>query len=175
MMKSLIYSIWLMPCAEQRAELDALIQELAERYTTPVFAPHTTLCSGTWTRAEQNLLNSFERFATQTVPVELSVQGIDWTDHWASFLFLRLAGDDALFERAASGIEGAHLSMVGPHLSLLYGLPPAGFDRAALRQELAGRLPQAIRFDSLALVRPLTGQWKDIESWEIVRGADITL
>ncbi|MBC8206735.1 MAG: hypothetical protein ISR85_01130 [Kiritimatiellales bacterium] len=165
-MKPFAYSIWLMPCAEQRAELAALIQALSNRYATPAFAPHTTFCSGTWNLDEQDLRDAFGRLAVQTAPVELTVRGIDWADHWAFFFFLRLAGGEAVFKRAPSRIEGAHLSSIGPHLSLLYGLGAAGIDRDALRQELAVRLPPRIRFNSLTLVRPSTGRWEDVGSWE---------
>ena len=166
MIKPITYSIWLMPCAEQRAELTELIQALSGRYATPAFIPHTTLCSGIWSLDEQDLRNTFERLAIQTAPVELTVRGIDWTDHWASFLFLRLAGGKELFERAVSCFDGAHLSSVGSHLSLLYRLNPAGIDRAALRQELTDRMPTHIRFSSLELVCPATGRWEDVVSWE---------
>ena len=170
-MKPFAYSIWLMPCAEQRGEMAELIQALSGRYATPVFTPHTTLCSGAWNLDEQDLRNAFERLAVQTASVELAVRGIDWTDHWASFFFLRLAGGEALFERAASCIDGAHLPSVGPHLSLLYGLELADIDRDVLRAELAVRLPPRIRFDLLALVRPSTGRWEDVGNWETLCSA----
>ena len=173
-MKPFVYSIWLMPCAEQQTELEQMIRELSVRYRAPLFIPHTTLCSGVWSKDEENLRDAFQRLAAQTAPVELDVCGIDWTDHWASFFFLRLGGAEDFFQRAVCGIEGAHLSAVGPHLSLLYGLDPMSIDRDALRQELAGWLPPRIRFDSLALVRPSTGRWEDVDQWEIHLSVDLT-
>lgn len=173
-MKPLAYSIWLMPCAEQRTELEQIIRELSVRCRAPLFIPHTTLCSGIWSKSEEDLRDAFERLAAQTAPVELDVRGIDWTDHWNSFFFLRLRGAEDLFQRAASCIERSHLSEVGSHLSLLYRFNPEGLDREALRQELVGRLPPCIRFDSVALVRPLTGLWEDVDQWKILLSADLT-
>lgn len=170
-MKPFIYSIWLMPCEEQCARLSILIQNLSDQYATPAFAPHTTLCSGEWTLSEQELLKHVEQFAGQTAPIELTVHGIDWTDHWASFFFLLLTGEGDFFDRAASFIEGSHGSTVGPHLSLLYGLPSVEADRAGLRQKLAARVPPSIRFESLALVRPSTGCWKEVANWETLSSA----
>jgi len=173
-MKPFAYSIWLMPCAEQRTELEQIIRKLSIRYCTPLFIPHITLCSGAWSKDEEDLRDAFERLAAQTAPVELAVRGIDWTDHWVSFFFLRLRGAEDFFQRAACGIAGAHLSEIGPHLSLLYRFNPERFDREALRQELVKRLPPCIRFDSVALVRPSTGLWEDVDQWKILLSADLT-
>jgi hypothetical protein len=41
-------------------------------------------------------------------------------------------------------------------------------DREALRGGLEGTLPERVRFDSLALVRPATGRWEDVGSWEFL-------
>lgn len=101
------------------------------------------------------------------LPVNTS--GIDWTDHWATFFFLRLTGADDLFARAALLADGSHPPEIGPHLSLMYSFGNHIIERDALRAELEGILPDVIRFDSLALVRPATGRWEDVERWETVR------
>lgn len=99
----------------------------------------------------------------------MKVDGIDWTDHWATFFFLRLACTDDLFSRAAERVEGSHPPEIGPHLSLMYSFGEKTIDRAALCAELEGRLPEVIRFDSLALVHPATDRWEDVERWETVQ------
>lgn len=162
------YSIWLMPCAEQCETLRQTINSLAVRFEVPPFAPHVTLCSGHCYTEKTDVLDALEGLAAKTVPVELAVEGVGWTDHWASFFFLRLSGANVLFKHAAALFEDAHPPSVGPHLSLLYGLNAAAVDRAALRQEMAGSLPSTIRFDRLALVRPATGRWEDVNSWKIL-------
>lgn len=43
-----LYSLWLLPCAEDSDLLSALIQELAEVHHSPLFLPHLTLASPIW-------------------------------------------------------------------------------------------------------------------------------
>lgn len=97
----------------------------------------------------------------------MKVVGIDWTDDWATFFFVRLTGADDLFSQAARFVEGAHSPEIGPHLSLLYSFGDQPIDREALRAEVAGSLPETIRFDALALVRPESGRWEDVASWKV--------
>lgn len=99
-MKPFVYSIWLMPCAEQRAVLGQVISDLASRCDALSFISHATLCSGEWS-GEQSTLS-------------------------------------------------------------------------AVFKVLAGRLPPTVRFDSMALVRPSTGHWEDVKSWEILCSADLS-
>jgi putative hydrolase of the HAD superfamily len=161
-----LYSIWLMPCVEQRAMLEETIRRLANRFDTPPFAPHATLCSGVWKKSQAELMDAVGRLQS-ALSVELSSGGIDWTDHWSTFFFVRLTGAEDLFAFAAEQLNGSHPPSVGPHLSLLYSFGGQSIDRETLRSELAGSLPETIRFDSLAMVRPLTGRWEDVAGWQI--------
>ena len=163
------YSVWLVPRDEQREQLGQLIHELSKRFGLPKFAPHLTLCSGEWGGENAALRKAFRRLAVDIEPVELAVDGIDWTGHGSTFFFLRLRGAEHLFEPAAPRIDGSHPPAIGPHLSLLYGLGLTDIDRAALRQELIGRLPSGVRFESLALVHPADGDWKKFGEWSTAR------
>jgi hypothetical protein len=165
------YSIWLVPCAEQREALQRTINGLSARFGTPPFMPHATLCSGVWNKSEAELFAAVEKVGRSLRESRLSmkVDGIDWTDHWATFFFVRLTGADDLFSRAAERVEGSHPPEIGPHLSLMYSFGDKQIDRDALCAELEGSLPDVIRFDSLVLVRPATGRWEDVERWETVR------
>lgn len=165
------YSIWLMPCAEQREELQQTINGLSARFATPSFMPHVTLCSRVWNKSEAALFAAVETVGRSLRESRLSLKedGIGWTDHWATFFFLRLTGADDLFSQAAERVEGSHPPEIGPHLSLMYSFGDKQISRDALRAELEGSLPELIRFDSLVLVRPATGRWEDVERWETVR------
>jgi hypothetical protein len=165
-MKSFPYAIWLMPCAEQRAELEMIIHELSARFGTSPFASHATLCSGVWKSGEAELLRAIEQ-QDRLVPVELAAGGLDWTDHWSTWFFFRLQNGGAICEQASILITGSHPPAAGPHLSLMYRFQTEGIDREALREELNNRLPRIIRFDELALVRPAAGGWEDVASWKI--------
>jgi len=160
------YSIWLVPCAEQRAKLARVIESLAARFGTAPFAPHATLCSGTWDQGFPALIQTVDRMAAQFSSQRLTVEGMSWSDRWFGFFFLRLRCETNLFERACGLAEGSHSPDIGPHVSLLYSFDAEGIDRHALREGLAGAMPSAIRFDTLELVRPATGRWEDVAGWE---------
>lgn len=179
------YAIWLMPCAEQRDALLSVIDKLAARFGTPLFAPHATLRSGVWKKSEAELIEAVEKagrsrrehrgqfstFAEASADEgELSLlmktNGIDWIDQWFGFFFVRLKGGGEFFAQATKMVEGSHPPEIGHHVSLLYSFGDKHIDREALRAELAGSLPEIIRFDSLALVRPTTGRWEDVSGWE---------
>ena len=165
-MREFPYAVWLMPCAEQREALQEIIGRLAFQFGTPSFAPHTTLCSGVWKKNEAELIEAVRgRLGQPSLPIKTN--GIGWTEHWSTFFFLRLNGAPDLFAQVASQIVGSHPPAIGPHLSLLYGLGDKPIDREALRDELAGTLSETIYFDSLALVRPSSGRWENIEAWQI--------
>jgi hypothetical protein len=155
-----------MPCAKDREELGRIIDSLAARFETPPFTPHATFCSGVWRREASCLTALVARLAAE-LPITMGVEEVDWTDHWATFFFLRLSGAEDLFSRVSGLVEGSHPPPVGSHLSLLYGPGASCIDRASLRQELVDCLPATIRFDRLAMVRPATGRWADVKSWEI--------
>jgi hypothetical protein len=170
-MTSFRYSIWLAPCAEQREVLQRTIDSLAVRFGTPSFEPHATLCSGVWNSTEADLTDVVDKVgrdlrARRELSLSVSSDGIDWVDRWFGFFFLRLRCDSDCFERACRMVKGSHPPEIGPHVSLLYSFGKERIDREALRAELAGALPDIIRFDSLTLVRPSTGRWEDVSDWE---------
>jgi hypothetical protein len=161
------YSLWLMPCAEQRKLLQKTICRLADRFGTPVFSPHATLCSGVWERGENELVTVTNRLEKLT-PFSMPVAGVDWTEHGSTFFFVQLDGRGTAFDLAAAEVDGSHGPAVGPHVSLLYGFQDLDVDRAALRDELSCSLPAEIRFDELALVCPENGDWSAVKSWQTV-------
>jgi len=165
-MKPFPYSIWLVPCAEQRVELARMIGSLAARFGTIPFAPHATLCSGTWGQGLPALIETVDRMAAQFSSQRLNVEGMSWSDRWFGFFFLRLRCEMNLFARACGLVEGSHSPDIGPHVSLLYRFNAEGVDRNALREGLMGVIPSVIRFDALELVRPSTGRWEDVAGWE---------
>jgi hypothetical protein len=172
-MKDFPYAVWLVPCAEQRIGLKQIIQRLAARFGTPLFEPHSTLCSGIWTQGLPALTHAVDGLAGRSAPLSMAVTGLDWIDRWFGFFFLRLRSVDSddLFIRARRQVAGSHPPEIGPHVSLLYNFGEDEMDRAALRDELAGTWPAVIRFDALKLVRPASGSWEDISSWEILHVA----
>jgi len=62
---------------------------------------------------------------------------------------------------------------MGSHISLTCRFE-LGLDRETLRTELAAQMLSTVRFDSLALVRPATGRWGDVGSWEILHSVGLS-
>jgi len=148
-MKPFPYAIWLMPRAEESLVLEKAICALSARFGTPSFASHATLCSGVWNMETSRLLDTVNRLTEILTSTEVQTTGVDWSDHWSTFFFLRLCE-------------------MGPHISLMYCFDLVGLDRETLRTALAAQMLSTVRFDSLALVRPSTGRWEDVGSWEIL-------
>jgi hypothetical protein len=109
-------------------------------------------------------------------PVSLTVEGLGQTDDYFTSLYIKLAGDDPqrAFHRAASAIRGSYSPRIGSHVSLIYSDRVRYIDRAGLVQELRLSLPQRIAFESVQLVMPATGNWRDVASWEVKHSARLT-
>lgn len=157
MVKPFAYSIWLVPSHPLRDSLTQLIEELAQRYGTPPFTPHATLCSGNWAGSVEDLKQELDNISSALQPVTLATQGIDCCgDKWTQFFYLKLDNErvQPLFDRFGRALEGSHPPDIGAHLSLMYAEPSAGIDRKRLAAELGGRVPRQISFDQLRLITP---------------------
>ena len=167
-MKPFPYAIWLMPRAEESLVLEKAICALSARFGTPSFASHATLCSGVWNMETSRLLDTVNRLTEILTSTEVQTTGVDWSDHWSTFFFLRLCDGSGLFPAEIFLPQGSHRPEMGPHISLMYCFDLVGLDRETLRTALAAQMLSTVRFDSLALVRPSTGRWEDVGSWEIL-------
>jgi len=108
--------------------------------------------------------------------VSLTVEGLGQSDDYFTFFYVKLADDDSqqVFHRAESAISGARSPKIGPHISLIYSDPANDIDRAELRRELRASLPKQIVFESMQLVMPATGEWRDVRSWWVRHSRRLT-
>jgi hypothetical protein len=165
-MPTLPYAVWLIPADEHRELLGRIILELSSQFAAPLFPPHATLCSGTFTGSLSDIVDSVDRLSQGLQPVSLTVTGIDYTEAYFGFLFARLR-DDGLFAQALQVIPNSNPPPVGPHLSLLYGDKPSAARRAELNHDLEARLPTTLLFSAVQIIVPTTGNWRDIDNWQV--------
>jgi hypothetical protein len=162
------YSVWFVPARPLRDMLAHLIGELAQRFGTPAFTPHSTLCSGRWDGSLDSLKQKVNAVSASMQPMTLAAQGIGCGKKRTTFFYLRLDNDLAapLFAQAKRALHGSDTPEIGAHLSLMYAEPSARIDRKSLANELAERMPQQIDFDELQLVMPVA-KGRNNENWQL--------
>ena len=150
-----------MPCPEDSALLQSMINELASRHDAPVFPPHLTLHSGP-PSSEEASCKLLESLHSEQVPKRMVATKLDFTSSYTMTLFLRCGPDSQLlklhdFIRQKALKSEYHLD---PHLSLLYADLPLS-TKQDLANELAPPLEE-IRFDRIRIV----GHPSPVESQE---------
>ena len=162
------YALWLVPTDEHQRLLTEIVDSLAAKFGTPSFCPHATLCSGTWSSGLSDLKLATDALCRGLEDISLDVNGLGWTDDYFTFFYIKLSDNPhRVFNRASSSLDGAHASNVGPHISLMYSDRVVDIDRLTLSNEIRPALPLQVSFSSVQLVVPATGNWRDIERWEV--------
>lgn len=161
------YSLWLLPCADQLAELTALVTQLAPEFGAPAFVPHVTI--------QGDLAISLDTLAAHTQMLAAASSALCWpvhsvasSAHFFRCLYLsfpRTQAFDAL-QRAALACTGTASGLSPfPHLSLAYGQLQA--QQQALLDALNTRFAgQAMRFDRIAICR--SSKEVPIDEWEVL-------
>ncbi len=123
-----VYSIWLKPTGEARAELAAIISRLSRAYSTLLFEPHVTLI-GELTGQEEELVARTRQLAGRLYPFVVQFGELGGLDEFYRCLFVRLQETAPVMKANAQARQVFHRESDDPympHLSLLYGnLPPA--------------------------------------------------
>jgi hypothetical protein len=164
-----IRSIWLMPNSADEAFLSALMRDLAERFGTPVFAPHLTLRGDTPMSLDQ-LTQEIGAAASLVPSFAESISAIETTEAYFRAFYARFAVSSSLAALKRCLDPSATDAFV-PHISLLYGSLPAERKAPAVT-ELAQRLTgRAITFDRLCVVS--SGQDIPIADWSILATASL--
>lgn len=168
-MTATIHSIWLMPAAPDEALLAGLVNELSERFGTPVFAPHLTVLGDSETEAER-LRQAIAAAAGEASAFDEAVSGIETSGAYFRSFYARFAVAAPLV-RLKQALDPEGLDGFMPHVSLLYG-PVEAAAKAAAAREIGERLSgRSIRFDRLCLVT--SGQHIPIADWRVVATAPL--
>jgi hypothetical protein len=185
-------AIWLVPASEQQRQIQEAISRLAATYSTPehkipTFQPHVTLCAGELEGNDietklQALFDQVDVFASRQKELSLAVRSAQPIDQrrrqWSQFLFLALENDVAPAEALDLAIAKQSFPVISNlklstdanqpampmlHLSLMYNGIESSFPK--ITQEVVSykdELPHQIILESIAVVAPRSGDWRDI-------------
>ena len=156
-------AFWLMPAPEDIPVLQAIIEELANRYDAPIFKPHLTLYSGQFEKEETPWAN-----LPSIEPISLPVLGVDATTQYTKTLFLQFPRNErllALMESLREQCPEPSGYSLDPHLSLLYADLPLS-EKQNLAKNLFPPLAR-VRFTSLSVIEhpEIVATKRDVEAF----------
>ena len=115
------YTLWLTPAEPLRSTLRSTIQQLAASLDAVEFEPHVTVSCGKSNDAEARVI--VDRIARQFGPIELAVDGLEYTDRYTKTLFVQFR-ESARLRRMAETTAASYALpssyTLNPHLSLIY-------------------------------------------------------
>jgi 2'-5' RNA ligase len=166
-MKTEYHSIWLMPCLEHEERLQAIVQDLAGLFDSPVFQPHLTLVED-MPRACEELQPLLQQVADGVASFDVRVEGIEESPlHYRSF-YARFPMAKALREMKQRAVDLFGVGSVEtfmPHISLAYGVQESA-EKSKVIASLQGTLQNLnVHFDRLCIVS--SSQHTPIEDWTI--------
>lgn len=161
-------SVFLTPAADDFGYAGRLVRQLSERFGTPCFEPHLTLCSGSVDDMDP-LIKIVAEMAGELPPLSLRIKGIGCSDDYFRTLFVAFEPDSllaGLHERLGEIIRRREGALFRPHLSLLYREMPLAEKETLARSLQPDR--NVIRFDGVKVVAPgnVVAGWRDILRWE---------
>lgn len=161
------YSLWFKPDGDVAARLQKVIDELAEEYHGPHFAPHVTLIGGI-EGTEEQVIAKTKKLADSFTPFPINFADIAYQDAYFRSLFILAKNDSTLINihRIATrehDLEETNFYM--PHLSLLYG-NYADELKEKIIQRIRSHIPTQFLVDRLYIIQYKEGT--DISGWDIV-------
>jgi hypothetical protein len=163
-------SFWLIPCEEDRAFLQKIVDTLAREYNAPVFTPHLTIYSGECT-PEESPAELIEQATLGVQCFSLNVKQLLYTDEFTKTLFVQFYPNSILSQisetlRRCSKKPSEY--ELNPHLSLIYQ-----YLSEEIKKELITKLslPKSkVFFNEVRAVstRNQVKGWEDVESWEVI-------
>lgn len=165
------FSIWLSPCREDSALLSGLISGICSRYGAPLFEPHVTVISGTFTGFSL-IRPEINRVTDGIPPLSLTVSGAEYSDIFFKTVYLTFKQSDELL-RLHNGLKSSTIPAkkdcrLFPHLSLIY----KEMDERDKKEIAEGVTVdnKEIVFDAVKAVSPgnIDKGWYDVDSWEVI-------
>ncbi|WP_187829555.1 2'-5' RNA ligase family protein [Labrys sp. KNU-23] len=168
-----MFSVWLMPMAEDERLLAGIVAELAQSFGTPRFQPHLTLVEDRLCE-ETELARQLTTVAAGIAPFAADIQAVGTSDLFFRAFYARFERVGPVVElkrRAITAIATSPIESFMPHISLAYGVEDGPLKQETARQIEAHLTGRAIRFDGIAVVH--SAQSIPIEDWTV--GAVIPL
>jgi hypothetical protein len=168
-MKRVAIAYWLVPVEPARSFFQKVINDLAQRYSAPVFEAHLTIYVGL-NRADM-AEKALSKAACDCKLVALKTLEIDHSSEFIQTLFVRFAVTtqlQQLNQRLRTAAQDSSDYQLNPHLSLLYKSVPIE-DRCVLAHSIDVPFSE-VTFDLLKAVRCIspTQCRADVEAWRVV-------
>jgi 2'-5' RNA ligase len=167
-------SYWLMPSEPFFTQLQDLINSLAEKCNSPVFAPHVTVYSGPG--HEKNCNRILDKAVSGIGPISLDIRGVRHSPVYTKTLFVEFQPDPTLSDlsnRLRHYSEEPSGYILKPHLSLLYK-HSSDQERQALASEInmlwnkiTCNWMKAVSTSSDIQSKEDIAQWRDLYSVEV--------
>lgn len=163
------YTIWLVPSSEVKSVLDKTINNLAQKYKTPVFEPHITLLGDIKT-SKEDVLEKANLLARRLKPFNVDLGEISYSTTYFQNVFVRAVSNAQLMQAyvEAKNIFKQDVGVYMPHISLIYG-----YHNMEERNNIASEvdLPKGLSFkvDKLVVI-PATDnpdEWEHIAEIKI--------
>jgi len=117
------YFLWLIPPAKIGQQLMTMIQQLSQRFSSPLFEPHITLLANI-EGAEEEIILTAQELAKVILPLKVRLTSLDDRDNFYMSLFIHVEGEEPIMDahqKAAAIFMRTPDEEFSPHLSLLYG------------------------------------------------------
>lgn len=158
-----MYSVWLTPGQEDTDYLKKIIQQLSERYQSPLFSPHLTVYSGIHD-VSQNHISEFNRMLKHVNKIPIQLESVRYSPILWKTLFLHIKQMKELTrvnDEMKRIFHSDTKNDFNPHISLIYKI--MGTDE---KQKLINQLALKTNYMLGRLQIVKTG--KDVESWSVI-------
>ncbi len=121
-----LFSIWLIPDEKDEKELAKIIEDLAERYNSPVFIPHLTLLGNTMINFE-DLKSIVDEVFEDKKPFTIKKTRLNQSEQFFKTVFIEFELDENLknfFELLSIKADKRNTEKFKPHISLIYKIMP---------------------------------------------------
>ena len=148
------YALWLAPEEAASGPLQLVINELASRYSGPIFSPHMTLLG--WAKGEEEaLIAKTESLASTLAPIDVNLTGFAGAPYYFRCFFAPLDSSGELrhaVNEASSIFDASAGTNYQPHISLLYGQLDRE-EKKSIPGQIGDKVPRTFSLDSVQLVR----------------------
>lgn len=168
------FAMWLTPTSTDRRWLSKVIQDFSTEHHTPAFEPHVTLYSGLLS-PDDSLEEIVQSVLLQERPLTLQVAGLGCTDDYFRSGFIAFETCQRLTQlqqKIYTRLKHPSDYVLKPHLSLFYIDSPLEQKWMELRRIVFS--VKQITVDTLKIVSPSTGNWFDLDQWQVLRSYSLT-
>jgi 2'-5' RNA ligase len=115
------FSLWIIPPEESKKKFEAIIQQLAAKYQTPVFVPHVELL-GEIPSVKEDIIEKTTAVTKTISPFPLTLTSVNFQDTYLSSLYIQANSSDELAFLHTRLVEEFAMTetLFFPHLSLMH-------------------------------------------------------